>query len=71
MHKKTSICDLLIKREMGDFTKNDFDKLREIASCLADTQVVVNQHIKVSLPSMGILFGQQNKSLNMYTDFRM
>lgn len=48
MNKKSSICDLLIKRQMGNFTKIDFDDLRNKASFLADTQLVRNQHINVS-----------------------
>lgn len=49
MHKKTSICDLFIKRQMGIFTETDFDDLKNKASFLADTQIVRNQHIKVSI----------------------
>lgn len=48
MPKKTSICDLFIKRQMGIFTETDFDDLKTKASVLADTQIVRNQHIKVS-----------------------
>ncbi|KAG4079102.1 hypothetical protein HA402_001073 [Bradysia odoriphaga] len=46
MHKKTSICDLFVKRQMGIFTKRDFDDLKNKASFLADRQIVRNQHIK-------------------------
>lgn len=49
MPKKTSICDLFIKRQMGIFTKTDFDDLKNKASFLADRQIVRNQHIKVSV----------------------
>lgn len=48
MNKKLSVCDLLLKRQMGIFTKTDFDDLKCKASYLADTQLVRNQHIKVS-----------------------
>lgn len=51
MAKKTSICDLFIKRQMGMFTKSDFDDLKNKASFLADTQIVRNQHIKVGVES--------------------
>ncbi|KAJ6638400.1 Activating molecule in BECN1-regulated autophagy protein 1B [Pseudolycoriella hygida] len=45
MPKETSICDLFIKRQMGNFTKRDFDDLKKKASFLADSQIVKNQYV--------------------------